>query len=595
MSKDKKQVQETQHAFLVVWGEYAKEIGLIDKLEAVKLGQKTYQHTPQGKVLEFLAGTLMGLKYLQDISLAAHPLDKDQAAAEAWGQVAWADYTGVSRTLSGLSWDEVYELERVLEEISQPFLEAETQLLRSQGKRLKVDGDLTGLPVSNTSKTYPNAAFGHMDDEIRLGYQASVVSLESPTYGRLWLSVGHHPGDTVSCTQAEAMALAAEDRLGLRPRRRTELLSQRIQAFEATMGPTKDRLKTQQEMLETAQVRLEEAKQQVEDCEQVLAEFESIYQAHQRLERPTSKLAQARKRLQAAIRRRDSRENAYQLAQKRLGKTQARLLNYQAEMAYLQQRLERFEQENDANPDPVEVEFRLDAGFGTYENVALLIEMGYEVYTKPKNHKVVNFLRSKTSEDTAWTQVGANAEMTAWPNVEFEHCPYPLNVAVERFYTGKTIKHSALFHFGGDPVTDDLGDWFEHYNARQTIEAGIKEGKQVFYLHRIKVRSEPAIFLQECFVLFAANFIRWATHWMAAQVQTADNALDVSRLGIKRQVKVAAHVSASVVRDSEGMLLRFSPHSAFSGKVLRVSSSVKSPPAYRSFFDVLCRFLPLRI
>lgn len=595
MSKQKKQVQETQHAFLVIWGQYAKEVGLIDKLEAVKLGQKTYQHTPQGKALEFLAGTLIGLKYLQDISLAAHPLDKDQAAAEAWGQSSWADYTGVSRTLSGLSWDEAHEIGRVLEEISQPFIEAETELLRSQGKRLRVDGDLTGLPVSNTSKTYPNVAFGHMDDEVRLGYQASVVSLESSTYGRLWLSVEHHPGDTVSCTQAEALALAAEGRLGLRPRRRTELLRQRIQAFEATMRPTKERLKTQLETLQTARVRLEEAKQQVKECERILAELESVYQTRQRLERPTSKLAQARKRLQAAIRRRDSRENTTQWVQKRLEKTQARLLTYQAEATHLQQRLDLFEQENAANPDPIEAEFRLDAGFGTYENIALLIEMGYEVYTKPKNHKIVSSLRSKINKHAAWTQVGANAEMIAWPNVEFENCPYPLNAAVERFYTGKTIKHSALFHFGDDPVTGNLCGWFEHYNGRQTIEAGIKEGKQVFYLHRIKVRSEPAIYLQECFVLFAANFIRWATHWMATQAQTDDNALDVSRLGIKRQVKVAAHVSASVVRDAEGMLLKFSPHSAFSGKVLRLSSGVKPPLAKYKFFDVLCRFLPLRI
>jgi hypothetical protein len=595
MSKHKKQVQETQHAFLVAWGEYAKEIGLIDKLEAVKLGQKSYQHTPQGKVMEFLAGTLIGLKYLQDISLAAHPLDKDQAAAEAWGQAAWADYTGVSRTLSGLSWDEVHEIEQALEETGRPYIEAEIQLLRWQGKRLRLDGDLTGIPVSNTSKTYPNAAFGHMHDEIRLGYQASVVSFESPTYGRLWLSVDHHSGDTVSCTQAEALALATEDRLGLRPRRRTELLSQRIQAFETAMEPTKERLKSQREALQAVQTRLEEAEMQVKERKLALAELERVYQARQRLERPTSKLAQARKRLQAAVRRRESRENAYQQAKKRLEKTQARLSNQQAELAHLQQRLQRFEQENAANPDPIEAEFRLDAGFGTYENIALLIEMGYQVYTKPKNHKVISFLRSKIEENVAWTQVGANAEMIAWPNLLLENCPYPLNAAVERFYTGKTIKHSALFHFGDDPVTEHLGGWFEHYNGRQTIEAGIKEGKQVFYLHRIKVRSEPAIYLQECFVLFAANFIRWATHWMAAQAQTADNALDVSRLGVKRQVTVAAHVSASVVRDSDVMLLRFSPHSAFSGKVLRLSSGVNPPLVRQKFFDVLCRFLPLRI
>ena len=88
------------------------------------------------------------------------------------------------------------------------------------------------MPVSNTSQTFPNAAFGHMDDEICLGYQAAVVSLHSPTYGRLWVSGTHHPGDTVSCTQAENLVLAAEARTGVRPRRRTDLLCQRIASFE---------------------------------------------------------------------------------------------------------------------------------------------------------------------------------------------------------------------------------------------------------------------------------------------------------------------------------------------------------------------------
>jgi hypothetical protein len=49
----------------------------------------------------------------------------------------------------------------------------------------------------------------------------------------------------------------------------------------------------------------------------------------------------------------------------------------------LKKRLVRFEQENQDNSQPVEAEFRLDAGFGTYENIALLIEMGYEILPKP--------------------------------------------------------------------------------------------------------------------------------------------------------------------------------------------------------------------
>jgi hypothetical protein len=173
--------------------------------------------------------------------------------------------------------------------------------------------------------------------------------------------------------------------------------------------------------------------------------------------------------------------------------------------------------------------------------------------------------------------------MVAWPGLKLKGCPYPLDIALERFHTGKTLKHSALCHFGSDPVTQDLPDWFTHYNGRQTIEAGIKESKQVFYLHRIKVRSEPAIFLQERLALFAANFIRWVTHWLAEQPQPQENALDIRKMGIKRQVQVGAHVSAQVVRNSEGMLLKFSEHSAFAGKVLNLPNGGHPPHSKQKF------------
>ena len=148
---------------------------------------------------------------------------------------------------------------------------------------------------------------------------------------------------------------------------------------------------------------------------------------------------------------------------------------------------------------------------------------------------------------------------------------------LSRFYTGKTLKQSALFHFGAQPVTEHLPGWFKQYNGRQTTLAGIKESKQVFYLHHLKVRSEPAIYLQEAFVLFAANFIRWASHWLQAQAQPAENALNVRKLGVKRQVQVAAHVSAQVIGDSGGKLLKFSEQSAFAGQVLRVAGDHLSP------------------
>ena len=583
MSENEEQIQQTQHAFLVAWGQFAQAKGLTQRIEAVKLRQKNYYHRPQTKVLEFLAAILGGLKQLQEISLAAHPLDKDQAVAEAWGQAGWADYSGVSRTMSSLSWEEAHAIVAELDAFSQPFLNAELELLCKQKKRLTMDGDLTGIPVSNTSTSYPNAAYGHMDDDIQLGYQAGVVSLLTETYGRLWLSGTHHPGDTVSSTQAEALVLAAEARIGLRPLRRTDGLEKRLHEYAPILETVEERLKTQRKAVENAQERLKQAQLQAEERNQELETVQQAYLAHKRPERPTSRLALLHKRVQAALKRQESRKKALDVAQRKLDKTQTRTQLLLKEINALRQRLERFKQENLTNQQPIEAEFRLDAGFGTYENIALLVEMGYEVYTKPHNHKVTQVLRSKVNETTAWTRVGANAEMVAWPNLKLKSCPYPLDVALERFYTGRTLKHSALCHFGHDPVTQDLPAWFNHYNGRQTIEAGIKESKQVFYLHRIKVRSEPAIFLQERMALFAANFIRWAAHWLAEQPQPQQNALDIRKMGVKRQVQVGAHVSAQVIRNSEGMLLKFSEHSAFSGKVLNLPNGGHPPHSKQKF------------
>src|SRR3990172_11811744 len=128
MSSDKSEDQHTQHAFLVAWGWFAEHIDLIQQFQAVPLKQKRYHHTPQGKVLEFLVAILAGLKHLQDISLSAHPLDKDPAVAQAWGQPGWADYSGVSRTLSSLSWEEARQIAHILDEISQAYIDAELQL-----------------------------------------------------------------------------------------------------------------------------------------------------------------------------------------------------------------------------------------------------------------------------------------------------------------------------------------------------------------------------------------------------------------------------------------------------------------------------------
>ena len=161
--------------------------------------------------------------------------------------------------------------------------------------------------------------------------------------------------------------------------------------------------------------------------------------------------------------------------------------------------------------------------------------------------------------------------MVAWKAERFLDFPYPIDVALERFHTGQTQRHGTLLHFGSDPVTTDLPGWFHRYNARQLIEAGIKEGKNVFAMHHLKVRSAPAIFLQEQFAVFAANFVRWAARWLVEQCpQLPCGWQNTTQPKVKQMVKVAAHTSAWVDWQDQGCLLTFTDHSLFAGRSLTV-------------------------
>jgi hypothetical protein len=560
----------TEHALLVLLGQYAQHLGLIKALMAVPLHQQTRTFSPQTKVLEFLVAILAGLPHLEDISRDGRPLDQDQAVAQAWQQAGWADYSGVARTLQVLSQAEAEAIAQVLAGISRPLLDQQVTQALAEHDRLEYDGDLTGRPVSNTSTTYPGATFGHMDDDVRLGYQAAVVSFGSPTYRRLWLSVKPHPGHLLSCQLTEELVQAAEAHTRVRPRRRTELLGQRLQAVSEQLAKTTQGLAQRQQRLAEIQTEIPVCYECWQGTEHVVAELAADFQACGRAEKPHSTLAKARRRARHWQRRYERQTLAVGRTRKLIQRQQLEVVSGQAQVAQLQARLRRFESENASNIAPVQAVFRLDAGFAPWDNVALLIELGYEVYSRPYNQKIKAALLRRTGAATAWTRVGDNAEMIAWPDQQLKGCPYPVDIAFERFYTGKTLRYGVLLHFGTDRVTADLPAWFAYYNARQTIEAGIKEGKGVFQMHHLKVRRAPALWLQEQFAAFAANFVRWAARWLSTQCyQEPQQWLQPVAASVKTLVQVAAHTPATVEWLPDGCLLRFTDESLYAGRAIQ--------------------------
>lgn len=564
-------IMRTTHAMLVPWGLFAERIGLIDELAQVPIDQRTRDHAPQSKLIEFLVAILGGCAYLQDISLGVHPLDRDQAVADAWRQPGWADYSGVSRTLHRCTAGTVQAVRQAVERVSRPFIDREIMLALKESGALLYDGDLTGRPVSSTSRTYPGAAFGWMDDSVRLGYQAAMVSMHSPSYGRMWLSVTPHPGDTVSCEQAEALVREAEARTGVRPLRRTELLMNRVQGQRTELQDTQRRLDDGQGQLLAARRKMRAA---ADGWRRSLLEVARLMKQNgppHGVPRPYSRLSKARQKVAVCWRRLQRRGNEVERAGQAVARQSQKVHRLQGELVTLETRLVHFLAENRTNRTPVRAIFRLDGGFGSGENLAFLIEMGYEVYGKAISNKVTGALRGQITTQTTWTRVGNNAEMTAWSALKLHFCTYPLDVGLEHFHTGQKERYATLVHYGSQAVTDDLVGWFDFYNGRQTIEAGVKEGKRVFEMHHLKVRSAGGLAIQEEFTVLAANLVRWATAWLYEQPFQAKAPFDRPPFSVKQLVRIAANTTALVMRQPEDtLLLMFDELGPFPGVELRI-------------------------
>lgn len=557
----------TQHAMLVVWGWYARQIGLVQALEQVRLKQKVRTHRPQTKVLEFLVAILAGLPHLQDISRSGHPLDQDQVTAEAWGQPAWADYSGVSRSLQQLSSEEVDDLIAVLERVSQPFLAQEIELALTQAGCLFYDADLTGRPVSSTSTSYPDTAFGYMGDTVSLGYQAALVSLHSPSYGRLWLANQLHPGDTVSVTQVRTLVQAAERRTGRRPRRRTELVASRLAQAETAAQAASERAERSSDKLQVTRNNAQATAQQLHNWRDEVVKWTADYQQARRQPTAHCKLTRAQRKVATYQARLARCRQAVAVAERRLTRHKAQAQAAATLVDQLRQHQQCLLADNAANPEPIRAVFRLDGGFASHQNIDWLIEMGYDIYLKSRATSVRQRLIAAVTPETAWQRVGGNAWLTAWPATTVEDTfTYPMDVALARYQTGETSHHSVLLHYGSQDVVANLAGWFHTYNGRQTIEAGIKEGKAVFQMHHLKVRSPQALRLQEQFACFAANFVRFAAHWLAER--QAQPPVWNTR-SVKHLVKVSAHTSAWVLRQGDVWLLMFTEQSLYAGHSLR--------------------------
>lgn len=577
---------DTEHGLLIAFGQFAQQHGLIRRLMQVPIDQKTRTFTPQTKLLELLVGTLAGIEYLRDLNDGPHPLAKDLLVAEAWGQAMWAHDSGVSRTLDACDAETVQATQVAIEAFSQPFIDRAVSAELRRGTPIVFDADLMGQPVSPTSTTYPAAAFGWMDDRVQLGYQLARVCVQTTQDGRLWLAGFHHPGDTVSPACLQELVRAAERIARIRPRRRTELVQKRLQTFEPLLARYGRLVRHQAERIAHLVQRVDRLTAQIVSTEQrvsrsaAIQKSKSACRASCRRKSKTPKRlgvlsVMARQRLETQCaswrKQRDRAHQQIQRAEQVITKHRQKIQALEAEHDALRAWLTQLEAENASNPDAPTCLWRMDAGFGSGENIAWLIEMGYAVETKSPNAKTTAALRKRVTPKTPWTRVGANAEMIAWRNYRVNQCPYPLTVGLERFNLGRAVEYATLITYRDDPGLPDLPSWFEDSNGRQTIEAGNKEMKGTFKVQHVMSRSLPGIQLQVIFAGLAPNLVRWSSAWLREQVIAPTPKVAAMLSSVKTMVRIGANSPANIQRLSHGTSLHFTPSSALPGVVLYLS------------------------
>jgi hypothetical protein len=560
-------LSNTDHGLLVAFGEFLEQHGLIQQLMQVPISQKTRTFAPQTKMIEFLAGILSGIEYLSDLNDGPHPLVQDTVVARAWGQEAFAHYSSVSRTLDACDEETVRATQQAIETFSRPFIRTAMHELMRTNLAVVYDLDLMGQVVSPTSTAYPEVAFGWMDERVQLGYQVARICFTTHAQERIWLCGFHHRGDTVSSACLQELIRTAEAQTGVRPRRRTELLRQRLAAHEEQF---------QQPHRLLAQQQAKQARLQATQTRLRL----QLAQAEQVQKRPISpsEVARLTKRCHSWQARLPRLEQQLATCARAITHYQADLQQLCQERSALQHWLNTLEADNDANPDPPVCEARMDSGFSSAANLTWLIEMGYQVNTKATGGLTTAALRKTLPAEAVWTRVGDNAEMLLCERSALHGCAYPLRLALERFKVRDTFQYATLVHFRDEPSAPKLPAWFESYNRRQLIEAGNKESKSgVFHVQHLMSRAPAGIRLQVLFATLAANLVHWSMPWLRSCAAPLTPKLSQTLNSPKRMVRVAANSAALVQHTPSGTALRFAPNSALPGAVL----VLKGIPAFQ--------------
>ncbi|MBT9162361.1 MAG: hypothetical protein DDT27_00919 [Dehalococcoidia bacterium] len=461
--------------FLVPTGHYAQDIGLIDLFkERLKIDMKTVHHTPVEKVIELFVSMIAGCP---DVKTVNNRLVPDRLAAAAWCQKQFADQSQVSEVVHRITPENLLQLEEISHTL---FSQRSLARRHPVNEWLIVDVDMTGLPVSPTSRTYEGAAFGFMQKDKGKGYKLTCAY----TGGELGEVFGglFDPGTAHCATKLIDLLLLIEKRVGSPPRS--------LHKYRASV-------------------------------EQLLTEAEKLGRRSQ-------------SRREEAHRARKSQRQA--VLGRRAHKLDSRAQLLQEKVADSLQIVDRFDSLRSSNPYRV-ILIRGDAGFGSIGSITLLLDLGYDFLLKGYSPHTARNLAQGIAENE-WIPFNPATSVAELGPIRLPECRYPARTVLGRT---KTLRPESCQYFHlvttiPERVKDPIA-LLKLYNARQTIEAFIKTEKNVLNLKHFRVRNFYGIEFTLMLGLLAHNFVNWARREIFAGTPLA-------RMGIREFVEQAMRVPA---------------------------------------------------
>ena len=547
-------VQRTEHGMMVTWGYFSRLLHLAERLRQQVVVPRHHENILAADlILEFGLLLLSGSTQLQDLNQGPSPLTKDEVVREAW-DLTWGHHTSVSRVLKVATAEPVAKVVAVLDDISQPFIEQEVTAVALRGQGLLLYADLSGRPVSAYSESYPEARWGHMGNSLALGHQHAVISLQGRAY-RIQLAGFLHPGDVVSQHCLRELIEAAERRLSCRPRRRVELVAEQSAALKQQVHDYRVGQSEQGQLWQAERDGQQTLTQCLAEQDQRITDLEA--KQGDKPAGPYSHLAKAR-------RQRESWQRQLERSRRREEEIRAKIGRFQEKIDRLVQEKEKVDAwratllaDNTANPNPVWIRILLDGGFSGGQDLAYLIEMGYDLLTVGKG-KSAMALRQEMPPEPAWIEATPHVQLWEGAPAVVGECPYPLRRILQHWHAGEKERDSVFLQY---PVasTRSLDQVFGDYHQRQNAEAGIKQGKSVFGGRGLRIRSAAGLELLNQFAfVFWPNFVHWATDWLEPRVRQSNSAFDAALRTVKTQVRVAAQTPATLVTAPGSRVLIFS-------------------------------------